>query len=197
LCQNVGEELKSFGPAQYRLFADRPTCPTSAPCPRKGCCPQDLPPTSPARYSSARCRYSDTMRIGLDLALPMILRAGWSPVNPLASRSRDPGPRNGRVCGAKQNGIMSLHQVCLLHLALLFSDRDLSLSPCLIPNPHRLGARTARQSTRSFECKPPQGPTTDREITCLSCGAPLPGREGPFILKYFLVERPKRRAGRR
>src|SRR5215471_3339532 len=42
----------------------------------------------------------------------------------------------------------------------------------------------------------PQGPTTDREITCLSCGAPRPGREGPFILKYFLVERPKRRAGR-
>src|SRR6516165_7181965 len=23
-------------------------CPTSAPCPRKDCCPQDLPPTSPA-----------------------------------------------------------------------------------------------------------------------------------------------------
>jgi len=30
----------------------------------------------------------------------------------------------------------------------------------------------------------------------LSCGAPLPGREGPFILKYFLVEHPKRRTGR-
>ena len=28
---------------------------------------------------------------------------------------------------------MYLHQVCPLHLALLFSDRDLSLSPCLFP----------------------------------------------------------------
>src|SRR5262249_16434076 len=40
----------------------------------------------------------------------------------------------------------------------------------------------------------PPGPTTDREITCLSCGGPLNGRQGPFLLKYFLVERPKRRA---
>lgn len=42
----------------------------------------------------------------------------------------------------------------------------------------------------------PPGPTTDREITCLSCGGPLHGREGRFILKYFLVARPKQRAGR-
>ena len=37
-------------------------------------------------------------------------------------------------------------------------------------------------------------PTTDREISCLSCGGPLHGREGKFILKYFLVERPRLRA---
>jgi len=37
-------------------------------------------------------------------------------------------------------------------------------------------------------------PTTDREITCLCCGGPLHGREGKFFLKYFLVERPRRRA---
>jgi len=43
----------------------------------------------------------------------------------------------------------------------------------------------------------PQGPTTDREITCLSCGGPLHGRDGSFLLKYFLVERPKRRAAGR
>jgi predicted RNA-binding Zn-ribbon protein involved in translation (DUF1610 family) len=42
-----------------------------------------------------------------------------------------------------------------------------------------------------------QGPTVDREITCLSCGGPLHGREGPFLLKYFLIERRKRRAGSR
>jgi predicted Zn finger-like uncharacterized protein len=35
---------------------------------------------------------------------------------------------------------------------------------------------------------------TDREVTCLSCGGPLHGREGRFLLKYFLTERPKRRA---
>ena len=33
----------------------------------------------------------------------------------------------------------------------------------------------------------PQARTTDREITCISCGGPLFGREGPFLLKYFLV----------
>jgi hypothetical protein len=40
----------------------------------------------------------------------------------------------------------------------------------------------------------PPRPQTDREITCLSCGGPLHGREGKFLLKYFLTERPKRRA---
>jgi predicted RNA-binding Zn-ribbon protein involved in translation (DUF1610 family) len=41
--------------------------------------------------------------------------------------------------------------------------------------------------------------TPDREITCRSCGAPLQAREGRYILKYFLVERPRiqARAGRR
>jgi hypothetical protein len=32
-----------------------------------------------------------------------------------------------------------------------------------------------------------QGPISDREITCVSCRGPLQGREGPFVLKYFLV----------
>jgi hypothetical protein len=30
----------------------------------------------------------------------------------------------------------------------------------------------------------------DREITCRRCGAPLHGREGGFVLKYFKVNRP-------
>jgi hypothetical protein len=29
----------------------------------------------------------------------------------------------------------------------------------------------------------------DTEITCIGCGGPLTGREGPFLLKYFLVSR--------
>ena len=61
-------------------------------------------------------------------------------------------------------------------------------------------------STTQFECpncaakyevvrvEAPPRPTIDREITCLSCGGPLHGREGRFLLKYFLTERPKRRA---
>ena len=40
----------------------------------------------------------------------------------------------------------------------------------------------------------PPGPTTSREITCLSCGAPLHGREGKFVLKYFLIESSRRPA---
>ena|SRR5208282_972556 len=38
----------------------------------------------------------------------------------------------------------------------------------------------------------------DRKITCRTCGGPLQGREGRFVLKYFLVERPRVQAlGRR
>ena len=40
----------------------------------------------------------------------------------------------------------------------------------------------------------PPRPKTDREITCVTCGGPLQGRQGAFVLKYFLVERPRRRA---
>jgi hypothetical protein len=38
-----------------------------------------------------------------------------------------------------------------------------------------------------------RGPeTVDRDVTCRSCGAPLPAREGNFVLKYFML----RKAGR-
>jgi hypothetical protein len=30
------------------------------------------------------------------------------------------------------------------------------------------------------------------QIECYHCGGPLNGREGQFILKYFLVDRPRR-----
>ena len=30
-------------------------------------------------------------------------------------------------------------------------------------------------------------------IECHHCGAPLNGREGRFILKYFLIDRPRRK----
>jgi hypothetical protein len=34
--------------------------------------------------------------------------------------------------------------------------------------------------------------TVDRQVTCRACGGPLPGREGKFVIKYFLL----RNAGR-
>ena len=38
----------------------------------------------------------------------------------------------------------------------------------------------------------------DQQLSCRNCGGPLHGREGKFVLKYFLVDRPRRRAlGRR
>jgi hypothetical protein len=34
------------------------------------------------------------------------------------------------------------------------------------------------------------GPETkDREITCRACGGPLSGREGKFVLKYFMLRK--------
>jgi hypothetical protein len=34
--------------------------------------------------------------------------------------------------------------------------------------------------------------TVDREINCRACGAPLPARDGPLILKYFLLRKPSK-----
>jgi predicted RNA-binding Zn-ribbon protein involved in translation (DUF1610 family) len=36
----------------------------------------------------------------------------------------------------------------------------------------------------------------DRELTCLSCGAPLQSRQGRFVLKYLLLT-PRRSVGAR
>jgi predicted RNA-binding Zn-ribbon protein involved in translation (DUF1610 family) len=33
----------------------------------------------------------------------------------------------------------------------------------------------------------------DQQLTCRKCRGPLHGREGRFVLKYFLVDRPRRR----
>jgi hypothetical protein len=64
-------------------------------------------------------------------------------------------------------------------------------------------------SFRSFTCpncralyqlvKAEAGPeTVDQQVGCRVCGAPLPGREDGFVLKYFLLRkagRPDPRAG--
>jgi predicted Zn finger-like uncharacterized protein len=38
--------------------------------------------------------------------------------------------------------------------------------------------------------------TANRQVECLTCGAPLQGREGRYALKYFLLDS-SQRAGRR
>jgi hypothetical protein len=35
--------------------------------------------------------------------------------------------------------------------------------------------------------------TVDRKLHCQTCGAPLPGRDGQFVLKYFLSRKPSGR----
>jgi predicted Zn finger-like uncharacterized protein len=58
----------------------------------------------------------------------------------------------------------------------------------------------AESATSSFNCpnckalyrvvKVQPGPeTVDRELTCRSCGAPLPARDGGLILKYFMLRK--------
>ena len=50
----------------------------------------------------------------------------------------------------------------------------------------------AKYEVVGFEA--PRGSATEGDVACLCCGGPLHAREGKFILKYFLIERPKRRA---
>lgn len=39
--------------------------------------------------------------------------------------------------------------------------------------------------------------TADRQIECLTCGAPLQGRDGRYLLKYFLLGSSQRVGKRR
>jgi len=50
----------------------------------------------------------------------------------------------------------------------------------------------AKYEVVGFEAPP--APATEGDVACLCCGGSLHAREGKFILKYFLIERPKRRA---
>ena len=70
---------------------------------------------------------------------------------------------------------------------------------------HSVG-RVVATGTQFFNCphcnalyqliKVEAGPETiDREIACRACGSPLPGREGKFVVKYFLLRKAGRRKG--
>jgi hypothetical protein len=53
------------------------------------------------------------------------------------------------------------------------------------------------RSITNFECPQCQVVGVEgasfTEIACKNCGDPLPSRDGPFMLKYFLVKRPHER----
>jgi hypothetical protein len=38
---------------------------------------------------------------------------------------------------------------------------------------------------------------TDGEVSCVSCDGPLPARHGEFVVKYFMVDRPRQRQMRK
>jgi predicted Zn finger-like uncharacterized protein len=70
--------------------------------------------------------------------------------------------------------------------------------------PAVLGATNARRAFNPFTCpncnafyqvvQVEAGPETkDYEVTCRVCGSPLSGREGKFVLKYFLLREAIRR----
>jgi hypothetical protein len=71
-----------------------------------------------------------------------------------------------------------------LHSAAL-TDMD-DMAPIDLPEPAPFACPTcdARYMLVRVESQSIGG---DREISCLSCGGPLSGREDHFILKYFLA----------
>jgi predicted Zn finger-like uncharacterized protein len=47
-----------------------------------------------------------------------------------------------------------------------------------------------------YVVKVESGPeTVERDVMCPSCGAPLVGREGNFVLKYFMLRKAGRKKG--
>ena len=49
-------------------------------------------------------------------------------------------------------------------------------------------------TTRHHVVQVEADPSTDVEINCLVCDQPLRSRDGRFILKYFLLDGPRRKA---
>ena len=57
----------------------------------------------------------------------------------------------------------------------------------LRPDPFQCPHCAAKYALVKVEALAP----VDAKVRCISCGGPLDGRENAFILKYFLVERPR------
>jgi len=62
----------------------------------------------------------------------------------------------------------------------------------LRPNPFQCPHSAAKYALVKVEALAPEAlAPVDAKVRCISCGGPLDGRENAFILKYFLVERPR------
>ena len=62
----------------------------------------------------------------------------------------------------------------------------------LRPNPFQCPHCAAKYALVKVEALAPEALVpVDAKVRCISCGGPLDGRENAFILKYFLVERPR------
>ena len=62
----------------------------------------------------------------------------------------------------------------------------------LRPSPFHCPHCAAKYALVKVEALAPEAlAPVDAKVRCISCGGPLDGRENAFILKYFLVERPR------
>ena len=61
-----------------------------------------------------------------------------------------------------------------------------------MPEPSRFNCPNCRAEYKVVRAE--GDPPPDRQIECRRCGAPFEGRDGKFILKYFLVGRPRTQA---
>ena len=73
-----------------------------------------------------------------------------------------------------------------VHWGALFQPSNSNLPVMYNPPPVPFDCPNCGAKYEVVLVEAPQSPQTDREITCVSCGGPMNGREGKFILKYFL-----------
>jgi hypothetical protein len=67
------------------------------------------------------------------------------------------------------------------------------VEPLVIPPPTPFACPTCGIRYKLVRAEA-DGVSVSSQLMCRGCGGPLNGREGRFVLKYFLVDRPKIRA---
>ena len=138
------------------------------------------------------------------VALPVVTVPAYcccAPVSPVSVMTRTPSTprlaaqlpvRYGRTdqtqisTGAGARPLMATNHAGGRHTA---AEEHIQQMSDPAPVPFNCPNCGAKYEAVRVEAPPRSQP--DREITCLSCGGPLHGRQGAFILKYFLVERRK------